>query len=486
MAPRWPYQISLLVIVAVVSPGWAEEPASPAPTGGSVWDQAVALEQRGQYVDAAALYATIPSDSSDSQRAGVQAGACLENAGKPADAVTAYDAAIAKNPSAYWAEAAMFQKARAYNTLGNVAEARRCIGRVKARFPDSSSYADALLLETRMDGRNTAAAEALVAREQQATALYKQALLADRNKDEAGALQVLDAVILQYADTPAALRCRESRAHILTRHKGPQERMQASAEFLHILTLVADSAPNSRIAETARLRLAALHHSFKNRQDALALYTGLLNSEDKAIASRAALQIAGLQLELLQRERLSGTAVADSRWDDLRALCLLVSTSADANPNERVRAELMSMESLCWQDCYAEAVDAGDSFLTRYEGSEFKQDLATVRFFAGEAAQKVKQYDKALAHFRWVVDAYKGEKEIWPGMGHIPRAYFRIWDTLRRAKAPPDQIAQAAEALLAAFPQSAYSRHAQVVMQSDTEMAKAMATARSLTPAKGE
>ncbi|MGB9604966.1 MAG: tetratricopeptide repeat protein [Bryobacteraceae bacterium] len=398
---------------------------APTASADAVWQEATRLEADGRFEEAAAQYGAIPTDSPDWQKAAVQAGGCLEKAGKLAEAVARYDAVIARNPSAYWAELALLQKARTCNAMANVAEARRCIDRLKARFPDSSSLAHALLLQAQIDGRNTAAAEALVARELEATALYRQAILADRKKDEAQAFELLDAAITRYPDTPAALRCRDARAHMLVRHRSPEERTRAGTEFLYILTLVEDSAPNSRIAEIARLRLAALHHSFRNRQDAIALYQGLLNSADKAIAGRAALQVAGLQFELMQREKLSGAPPSDRRWEELRALCAGVAGSRDATVAQRVRAEVMAIESLAWQGRDAEALAAVEVFLSKYRDIALKQDVATVHFLAGVTARKLGDYNKALRHFGWVVTAYAGEKEIWPGMDHLPRAHKR-------------------------------------------------------------
>lgn len=401
------------------------------------------------------------------------------------EAVAAYDDAIGVNPSAYPAEQAMIGKARAYRAMGNVAEARRCIGRIRARFPDSSSFAEAALLDARIDGRATASLEASLTRETEATALYKDAMQTDRNKDEAAAVRLLETVIDRYPDTPAALRCRDARAHILLRHRRPEEMALAGQEFLYILATVADSAPNSRIAETARMRLAAMHHSFKNRQDAIAVYEGLLNAEDKAIASRAALQLAGLQFELLQRELRSVGHVVASRWDDLRAFCSSVAQSKDAKRIEQARAEVMIVESLAWQERYAEVVAAADAFVTKYQGDELKQDVATVRFFAGEAAQSVRQYDKALGHFRWIVDAYRSQREMWPGMDHMPRTYFRIWETLRRMRAPPEEVAAAAQAIFDTFPESDYAEHVRIVTRQEAERAKLKLKAQSQPAATG-
>lgn len=490
-----PFLVLLVTFPAVAASGQAQDAAMsvpvavevPQPSAANLLDEAAQLERQGEYEAAAAKYAAVPAGVPDSQRAALQAATCQEKAGRLADAVAAYDTAIAKNPSAYWAELALFQKARTCKALGNVADARACIAHIKQRFPDSSSLAEAAVLEAQIDGRDTTSAVAFLAREKDASGLYKQAIQADRNNGRAQTLQALDNVITRYPDTPAALRCRDARAHILTRDKSREARTEAGTEFLRILALVGDKAPNSRIAETARIRLAALCHSFTNRQDALALYQGLVNSEDKAIASRAALQIAGLHFELLQREKVSAGSVADSRWDDLRAMCSLVSDSNDAKPIERVRAQVMSIESLSWQNRYADCLAAAEAFLARNNADEPKQDIATVRFFAGKAAQEIKQYDKALVHFRWIVDACKGQKDIWEGMDHLPRTYYSIWDILRRTNAPGAEVPQAADALFAACPDSGYAKLVRVVTEQETQGAKMTTTAeaQSQTDEKG-
>ncbi len=91
------------------------------------------------------------------------------------------------------------------------------------------------------------------------------------------------------------------------------------------------------------------------------------------------------------------------------------------------------MESYCWQGMPIEAVAAAEAFLSTYDGNKYKLDTATVCFFAGEEYLKLGQYQDALRHFQNVVTLYENEKEMWKGMDHLPRACYRIWETLKEA-----------------------------------------------------
>ncbi len=123
------------------------------------------------------------------QRAALGAGQCLEQTGNIAEAVALYEQAIAVgNARADTADGekaiaildakrdALFKKADASQRLGQTENARSAIQQLKAEFPVSLAAVKAHVVEARLDNRNPAAAEFIVAQELTAQAILNQAI----------------------------------------------------------------------------------------------------------------------------------------------------------------------------------------------------------------------------------------------------------------------------------------------------------------------
>jgi len=444
--------------IAVESVAQAVPTTQPKTVLEGLWSTATQLELDGQFEAAVNTYTAILKAEPSSRRAAYQLAYGLEKTGKRVEAAAAYDAVIAKAPFDFWAGSALWSKAQLARSAGKTDDVRKCIQNIKAFFPESPQAAKAMLLEAQVDQRDTKAAEALIARDNEARRVLGQAGAADKDKDEKLAVQLYDYIIKTYPDTPAALRAYDAKGHILVRDRQKEKVAQAVPAFQAIIDKAGVASPHSRIVENARMRLGAIHHSNGQRLEAMKAYWPNVDSPNPSIAAEAGTKYAGLAFEFVQRDIWAKNKIDDQTWDNMKVVCDKVSQLEGAPIERKARAELMKIEMLCWRKQNAEAVKAADEYLAKYKGESLQQDIATVRFFAGEAAEEIRDYAKALQHFRWIVEAYKDQNEIWPGMDHLPRTYFRIWETLLRSKAPEADIQKAADELLSRFQDSSYTR----------------------------
>lgn len=447
---------SLFVIVAVgvlaVGVVWIVARAETEPAGGQGGGS---QPEQQQYQQTIQQYAAILAANPRDQEAALRLGQTYDQAGSLPEALQAYDTAVQIDPWGDWADQALSLKAQASARAGDAAEAHRCTEQLRERFPDSTEAVRAAVLEAELAGQPTAQAAALLATETEAAAVYDQGAQAAAARNDTLAIQYFDQTIAGYPGTPAWLRAHNKKGHVLIRS---QRREDAFASFTAILDQVGQSAPHSRIALTAQTRLAALYHAAGQREQAVATYRDLVDkAAGSPFAANAGLQVAGLEFEFLHRAVAKQLPIAGDQWAELRASCSRVIAMPEAVPSERVRAHLMMVETFSWQEQPEQTAAEADRFLQTYSGDAFKQEIATARFFAGEELLKLGRYPEALEHFRWVVTAYQGQREIWPRMDHLPRTYYRIWEALERSKAPEAEIRAAANALVSNFPESSYA-----------------------------
>ncbi len=448
----------------------ADEPASSTPEdaqANAVWDQAVSFQSASQHAEAAQAFVAFVERAPDDPRARqakVRAALCLTQVERPADAIALLDEAIRDGVQDYWLQAALFHKAEACLATDKGTEALQAMQALRAQFPEAPLAARCTVLEAKARGEDPAQADAAYQWELEAAEVYSEAMTALKQGNTEEGWELLGQVMTYYPDTGAALRAYDTAGHLCYK-EGRRE--DAGVYFVAIVDQLRDKAPSSRLLQTARARLGALYHSHGQRAEALAMYQDMLRTGAGKLSSNAALQIAGLSFELLHRKFYEREPISDQEWDQLRVICSAVKETEGATDAQKARADLLAIETLCWQKRHADAVDAADEFLTHYSGDSLKRDIATVRFFAGEAAQTIGQYDKALEHFRWIVSAYPDEDEIWSRMDHLPRTYFRIWETLRNTQAPAEQTAAAADALLNRFPESSYAKHVRITTRQD-------------------
>ncbi len=450
------------------------------------WQQAVDLSTAEDYPGAAAVYRQLFSDYPKCQLAALRVAINEQKAGNSAGAAISFSAANAVDPHGYWAEVGLYHEAEFHISQGDTAQAQACLQQLEERFPESrwcararAAVGMAVLSLPNNQSENTATTgqdnaaeiaviEATLARENEAWEAFRQANISRGQGQDNQRLAALHQVIRRFPNAGASLEARKSRGYLLIRN---QRLSEAAAEFAALADDLRYSSPNSRIRYDAEYRLAAIDHALGNKQEALARYAGLAESaSDSQIVSQAATQAAGLQLERTQAKLTGQKTVVAEDWNKVRAYAARVHSCGAKRMADRARADLLTMESYYWEGRSEDAVAAGESFLQVYDAEEHKQDTATVSFFAGEEYLKLGDYESALRHFHKVIALYEGESEIWKGMDHLPRSYYRVWEVMRMSKADEAEITVAAQALLSRFPNSEYAKPVSEWLRSKEEI----------------
>ena len=432
------------------------------------WQQAVTLKESGDYVGAANMYRSIFWDYPNSQRAALRIALNEQRAGITADAAASFVTANSVDPYGYWSEVGLYYEAKFHVDNGQLADAELCLEILEKRFPDSrwcargrAAIATARnVVDSGQDASAGAMAEAanieaILARENLAWESLSRANKSHGQGQDNQRLAALERIVSLFPDTCAALDARQSRGYLLIRN---QRLTEAATELQSLASDLEFTSPHSRIRYDVEYRLAAVDHALGNKQQALTRYAQLTElAEDPQIVSKAGAQAAGLQLETMQAKLTGEKVISPEDWEAVRTYAEEVRLSG-GREQDVVRAELLNMESYCWQGMPIEAVTAAEEFLSTHDENEYKLDTATVCFFAGEEYLKLGEYQDALRHFRKVVSLYENEREMWKGMDHLPRTYYRIWETLRKQGADESKIQEAAQLLLTRFPDSEYAK----------------------------
>jgi tetratricopeptide (TPR) repeat protein len=430
-----------------------------------LWTEADQVQTRGEFSQAEQLYRQILTEFPDSQRTALRVAITQARGGDFQGAMESYDAAIEIDPDSSWAATGLFYMARDCWGSGDREAAQREVDRLLSTHPDSSFVAQARLLEARMEGSGVSEAEAELQRELEAAGVYDSAMGLSRQGEDDEALSALEQVIENYPGTGASLRALDAQGHILIRNQHHEE---ALSPFLRIMERTAELSPESRAARVARTRVAAINHVLGNRDEALSHYLALLEElgDESPEAANAMLQGSGVYFEILQRRMMSGENVEPGLWDELRDMMRSVHEMVGASSGQLIRADLMAMETLSWQGSAEGLIVEVECFLATWDTEEFRGEIATAHFFAGENYLKLGEIEPALEHFQWIIDVFEGESEIWPNMDHLPRTLYRKWQILIELEAPSGEIASAASALLDAFPETAYSFDVRMAAQS--------------------
>ncbi|HNO79729.1 MAG TPA: tetratricopeptide repeat protein [Phycisphaerae bacterium] len=484
--------ISMVISLFVVSlPGQVHGQVDSA----DLWASARALEDAGQYARAAAIYEQILAQDSDSQKAATKLGVNLYQAGLYQDALNRIDASIEMNPySRVWAEWGYLYRARICRELGCDSIAAESIAVLRSRFPDSISTARAEVLDSELEGVGALAANDQVDAEMAAELLHDEAVQAIREGDTTLAESLFDEVVLLYPDTHKSLRSMEIKGLMLSGLSRERVR-DAKAVFQQIIDVVATETPHARVryeaelrlgylslkednqqeamshfewlsnnaqdprfAQNAKTRLAAMYHTSRRMDEAYDLFMDLRdNAVEPNVRSNAALQAAGVFFEMQQ-------AVPWSResfdYETVRTLCRDVQNLEYANEEELARSKLMFFETYLWEKDPEQCLLLAENFLREYEESGMRRELSTAHLFAGESLQLLHRHDEALVHYRWITGQYETNGEIWPWEQLMSRAYYRVFDALRRTNASTEEIRAAADVVLEEFPRS---KHAPLV-----------------------
>jgi len=426
---------------ATAQPSPTESP-TPAPTtdADALLRDARQLQASGDRDGAFQLYQQVMTQAAGkpiAQQAALRAGICLEEGQRPQDAIPFYEQAAAGKPG-YFRTVALYCKARSHHVLGQTADALQLLRLVRAESPIGKYARMARLLQSQIEGLSEADAQELVARDEYAANIYRQGRDALKAGNPLLAVRIFHEVLSGYGDTGAGFQSLRGAGEAFWHLNRYEEMCQTYAEL--------------------RQRIRALPNTPHWR--------GINRTIDYRVGWYRATE---LHRQLLQ-QRIGGQAVPDEQWDRLYVLCDRWKGNAPT-PADRATADQVRIESLAWQGRSEQVIEETNRFLQTYTDGEFRREIATVRFFAGEELQKLQRYDEALEHFRWVVRAYQGKREIWPGTQHLERTYFRIWQMLRITKRPLEEINSAADALLEQFPESPFAKHCRIATRQDEEWA---------------
>jgi tetratricopeptide (TPR) repeat protein len=436
----WAFLVALTATSATVTPGWSEEPAREAPREAqaptaeelaaarearfrTVWSAADAPHQAGDYAESERRYKQVLVEFPDSQRAALRVAIAQERQGKSAEALESYDRALAADPQGEWAPVALFYKARFCKEGAREPDARAAIARLRAEHPDSSYVARAAVLEAELDGRSTAAAEAALERELAAAAVYDAGMAKSKARADEEALADLRRVPAEFPGTAAALRALDAEGHILTRNRRFDE---ALVVFEAILQALEPGQRSSRIAQTSQRRVAGLLHAKGRREESLLAFSRIISdsTSPEEAGADAILQAAGLTFELMLEDFGRNQPVSAHQVEELESLFAAVRSWPSAPISVRIRADLMHIESLAWQNRFEEFEKLAIKFLDAYEAGEFPREVATARFFLGRELIQRRKICEGLPHLLGVIELFP-RGELWPGSGmtHIEEAY---------------------------------------------------------------
>jgi tetratricopeptide (TPR) repeat protein len=415
-----------------------------------VWSAAEVPHRDGRWAESEQLHKQVLAEFPDSQRAALRVAIAQERQGK-ADAFASYDRAIALDPQGQWAPVALFYKARACKEGSRAGDARAAIARLRAEHPDSSYVARAAVLEAELDGRSTAAAEAELARELAAAAVYDAGMAKSKERADEEALVALRRVSAEFPGTAAALRALDAEGHILTRNRRFEE---ALAPFMRVLEATKEAAPNARAVEIAATRVAALHHAMKDHDAALQSYLDIADNPAMTQGTRAhaLLHGASIYFEILQRRSRLKQPVEEAQWDELRRMLVVAREAEGATDHHIKLARLMHLESWTWQKHHEPAPIELEAFLADYQGPEHRREVATARIFAGSSLNHLGRHAEALEHLQWVIDEYGPDERIWPGWHGIQMAYTEAFASKRGMGAPREELVELAAAIARNFP----------------------------------
>jgi len=83
--------------------------------------------------------------------------------------------------------------------------------------------------------------------------------------------------------------------------------------------------------------------------------------------------------------------------------------------------------------------------------------------------REIGQYQEALAHYRWLIQACEGSDPIDLGAELLSRLYYRIWWTLGSTGASEAERSSVEQALISTSPHSTYVQCIQVIKQQEED-----------------
>jgi tetratricopeptide (TPR) repeat protein len=438
----WIVSSVLLAVAAFGPPSWAADPQPelPAPSpaevqADAIWQQAGQLQQGDRLQQAADRYQAIMAQETHWKKrakAALLAADCLDRLGKAGESIALLDTAISEADSVAarsneevdqsWTCPALFIKAGVCEKTGDRAGAIQAIDRLRAEFFKSDKARQALEIRARLERWSPQRLAQAMTQEQEAMQMAEQAAEASKQKRPKEAIESCDRIIKQYPDTAAVFPALRTKALALWQlHKYKD----AKAVYRTILDRVGPIAPHSNLVHTAQYRIA------------------WLDSGD-------------MSKDFVARKRKDAPP-RDEEWQQLRDRCQVVIT-LDPDPKERADAELMIIESYCWQQRPDESLRYAEEFLRQHDGDKkaarFGVQAASAHVFAAIAAERLGRYDEANRHLDRVFEATSRWTDYRQREHVLDTAYFWRWHILHQTGADDAQLRQLANQHIAEFPDS--------------------------------
>ncbi len=418
----------------------------------------------GREADAIKLLADVLKSHPDHQNSANLYGKCALATDKAKDHAALEGIlrrAVAANPDHFDASGVSSRLVSVLLLQGRAKEAGELVTDMKRRWPESfeTTVAEAALAKSAGDtGAGAAAARADA--DEKLHGQYRQ-VLAERSAgklDDASALERLAVLAKSGDNLRTALKIDLSRGHLLILEDKDDE---ARALFRSMSDRVRGCSPANEVFVESGLRLAALAQRVGESSEAYDRYSDVMLGGGAA-STGAAVQAAGAYFETLQRDVQAKRGVEAPQWESARDLITSTSKLAGITPAQAVRLELMSLETLSWQNLPEQTIEAVDRFVAKWDGPIWKKEVSTALFFSAESLHKLRRYSESVPRFREVAKRHKGEKHIFPGMDHLPRSLYRAWEGLCDINASDGELRDAAAALRSAYPDSSYNRMVEI------------------------
>lgn len=459
-----PSIVAACLLVAVLGSTGLAQVESPE----TAWRQAELLETQGDKASAAQQFDRIAAEWpswAGAARSALKAAEIYDDLGMGLEARSACERAMAVANS-YWLQPTLFWTAKTAQSAGDRDEALAVVERLHAEYPESAWTVRSRIVEALAFDADPRPAEAAFLRELEAHRFCDQVMMLTVERRWEEALGLMDYVLTYYPNTAAALRALDAKGHLLIRLSRREEAMPVFAE---LLVMTAQTSPRAGIVQRAKMRLGTLCRHSGQLTEAREIFEELVqNSDDPAVASYAGLNLIGMHNQRLfgavleaEKSRIYDARQVDhAGWAALRERCRALAEAPWCLPNERVRAELIAVQSYCWERDARGAAQAGDDFFAKYDGSEYIDQLVSARLFVGIEVRSLKWYEESAEHFRWIIQ-------------HAPevpsRVYLELWITLRRAEAPEHEIQEAEDLLMSVAPDSGWANYIRIIKRQEAQ-----------------
>lgn len=241
----------------------------------SMWEHAATLHTSERYVEAEVDYKRIFSEFPDSQRTALRIAIVQGKQGKIPDAIQSFNTAYNVDPYGSWAPVTLFYLARFASENDDQELARSTIDKFYSLHPDSPYKARCSLLLAELDGKDTSSANRQLDEELRAATLYDEALSIFKSGDYDTAADKFSSIANNYPNYSSCLQAKEALGHIYILKK---DYTAAEGEFLDILADVGLDSPDSRIAQVAKERLAALSQLQEKHHVSLSYYEDIIST----------------------------------------------------------------------------------------------------------------------------------------------------------------------------------------------------------------